>query len=234
MSDRALPKLLVSVRTAEEARAALAGGADLIDVKEPARGPLGPADVSVIREVLAAVAGQAPVSAALGEWLDGHDWQVPDGLTYAKWGLAGRSTLQSGTLLEMRTTDLAQFPVLAAYADWERANSPDPERLADEAIRYHFPGFLIDTAVKDGSSLLDWIEPAVLARIRFRLADAGIPMALAGSLDEKAIRNLAALEPDWFAVRGAACDGGRMGEISANRVRRLREVISEAGRPPAG
>ena len=35
---------LVSVRSPEEALAALEGGADLIDVKEPSRGPLGAAD----------------------------------------------------------------------------------------------------------------------------------------------------------------------------------------------
>ena len=33
--------LLVSVRNVEEALAALEGGASLIDVKEPSRGPLG-------------------------------------------------------------------------------------------------------------------------------------------------------------------------------------------------
>jgi (5-formylfuran-3-yl)methyl phosphate synthase len=234
MNPRPLPKLLVSVRSAAEARAALAGGADLIDVKEPARGAMGSADVSVIRGVLSDIGGRVPVSAALGEWLDGHDWHVPDGLTYAKWGLAGRSTLSSDTLLQIRTTCHALFPVLVAYADNERANSPDPDLLADAAIRYHFPAFLIDTAVKDGSTLLDWVEPAALARIRFRLADAGVPLALAGSLAEPAIRKLAALEPDWFAVRGAACDGGRMGEVSADRVRRLREVIADAAGTFAG
>ena len=61
------PRLLVSVRDAAEAEAALAGGADLIDVKEPSRGPLGRADAGVIRYVVKAVGGRAPVSAALGE-----------------------------------------------------------------------------------------------------------------------------------------------------------------------
>ena len=36
-------RLLVSVRSAAEAEEALAGGAALIDVKEPANGPLGKA-----------------------------------------------------------------------------------------------------------------------------------------------------------------------------------------------
>ena len=42
--DRDRPGLLVSVRSADEAIAALAGGADVIDVKEPNRGALGAAD----------------------------------------------------------------------------------------------------------------------------------------------------------------------------------------------
>ena len=68
-----MPGLLVSVRSADEARAALAGGADVIDIKEPGRGPLGRADEATWRAVRAEVAGRVPVSAALGElaaWLN--------------------------------------------------------------------------------------------------------------------------------------------------------------------
>ncbi|MBY0228781.1 MAG: (5-formylfuran-3-yl)methyl phosphate synthase, partial [Gemmataceae bacterium] len=36
-----MPGLIVSVRSADEARIALENGADLIDVKEPSRGALG-------------------------------------------------------------------------------------------------------------------------------------------------------------------------------------------------
>ena len=53
------PQLLVSVRDATEAAAALHGGAGLIDVKEPARGPLGRADAATIAAVVQTVAGRA-------------------------------------------------------------------------------------------------------------------------------------------------------------------------------
>ena len=56
-----MTRLLVSVRSAAEARTALAGGADVIDVKEPAHGSLGRASTEVIREVIDAVAGCVPV-----------------------------------------------------------------------------------------------------------------------------------------------------------------------------
>ena len=50
-------QLLVSVRSAEEAAAALAGGADLIDAKDPAAGPLGPVSLERFREIVVEVAG---------------------------------------------------------------------------------------------------------------------------------------------------------------------------------
>ena len=62
-----MTRLLVSVRSAAEAEAALAGGAALIDVKEPDRGALGRADDAVIADVVRAVAGRAPVSAAASQ-----------------------------------------------------------------------------------------------------------------------------------------------------------------------
>src|SRR5207244_7336185 len=48
---RTMTGLLVSVRSAAEAETALAGGADVVDVKEPRRGALGPADPSVWKQV---------------------------------------------------------------------------------------------------------------------------------------------------------------------------------------
>ena len=47
-----MTQLLVSVRSAEEAEAALAGGAHLIDIKEPTRGALGHADATTIADIV--------------------------------------------------------------------------------------------------------------------------------------------------------------------------------------
>lgn len=91
-----VPQLLVSVRNAAEARVALVGGCDILDVKEPLRGPLGMADPQEIAEVLqVACAGTAevPVSAALGDALDWEEEAevpgLPAGLSYVKLGTAG-------------------------------------------------------------------------------------------------------------------------------------------------
>src|SRR4051794_40361758 len=118
-------KLLVSVRSAEEALAALEGGADLIDVKEPNRGPLGRADDEVIEAVIKAVDGRAPVSAAMGELKDAGACRIPDlPLAYLKWGLAGCNGLPwRERLLELRESTVAQV-VPCAYADFQRAEAP--------------------------------------------------------------------------------------------------------------
>ena len=91
-----VPQLLVSVRNAAEARVALAGGCDILDVKEPLRGPLGMADPTEIAAVLQVAGGdtlEVPVSAALGDaWEWEHKIEVPKlpaGLGYVKLGTTG-------------------------------------------------------------------------------------------------------------------------------------------------
>lgn len=88
--------LLVSVRDAGEATAALAGGADLIDVKEPLAGSLGAASPDAVAGVVQAVAGRRPTSIALGELRDNASWSsyaarlTPSILPkFVKFGLAG-------------------------------------------------------------------------------------------------------------------------------------------------
>src|SRR5262245_7655648 len=84
--------LLISVRAAEEALAATAGVADMIDIKEADRGPLGAASREVWRDVLANVSGGRPVSCALGELVERDVFERAcgaTGMSFAKVGLAG-------------------------------------------------------------------------------------------------------------------------------------------------
>ena len=66
--------LLVSVRSVEEARAAVEGGCAVLDVKEPSRGPLGMADPQVIRDTVeCGRAAGVTTSMALGEVVEWTD-----------------------------------------------------------------------------------------------------------------------------------------------------------------
>lgn len=234
-------QLLVSVRSAEEAEAALAGGADVIDIKEPAHGPLGQADDAVLSDVVRYVAGRRPVSAALGELSDGAAPPETPGLAFVKWGLArwaGREDWQA--LLLAKAARLGgQGPrlVVAAYVDWENAAAPPLADVVSFALGW--PGWvlLLDTYAKDGvapgqaaqrhaATLFDWLTQRELDRLCARCRDAGVRIAVAGSLGSEEVPAVCRARPDWLAVRTAACLGGRHGTVSAQRVRRLRELLA--------
>ena len=231
------PGLLVSVRSPAEVEAAIAGGADLIDVKEPANGSLGVN--RALPEIARQVAGRKPVSAAVGELGELRDspaellsWAAEAGAQLVKVGLAGcqaretwRAELAGIVSMETKRSGSAQL-VVAAYADWERAEAPRVEDVAAFA-RQARCGFLIDTWLKDGTTLLDWLDAEEIGKLCHEFRRAELPIALAGSLGVDEIRRLRAARPDWFAVRGSVCDGGRGGEVNAELVRRIKVEFGE-------
>jgi (5-formylfuran-3-yl)methyl phosphate synthase len=228
--------LLVSVRSPEEAKAAVAAGATLIDVKEPANGPLGLAEPEVVGAVLEAVGKKVPVSAALGEWsptiLTDAVWHLELPLTYVKWGLAGyRDTPGWGEdLLDCRRAIKAGPEVVAvAYADHKKAKSIAAEDVAKFAKRYKFKAFLLDTFLKDGKTLLNHLKLEDITAIVTSLKAGGVKVALGGSLTLDAAKKLLPCEPDWIAVRGAVCVGGkRDNELDPLRVRKFKELLASA------
>jgi uncharacterized protein (UPF0264 family) len=234
-----LAGLLVSVRSAAEAAVAVAGGAAVIDVKEPARGPLGCADPPVWQEVRAAVPCDLPVSVALGElveWTGAGRWLGPEafaGVAFRKLGLARADRDWEREWAALRA-GLGPGPswIAVVYADWKRARAPHPDAVREAALAApDCAGILIDT--------WDKTQPSPLAaddtwRRWFAAARRGRPMliALAGGLDREAIARLAPLGPDLFGVRGAACGGGdRQGTIGRQRVAVMVEAVNEALAP---
>jgi (5-formylfuran-3-yl)methyl phosphate synthase len=227
--------LLVSVRSAAEAIAALAGGAALIDVKEPDHGPLGRAPDAVIAEVVAMVAGRRPVSAALGELLDDRGETLPAGLSFVKWGLAGAASTPWGTALEGRC-GCGPAVVAVAYADWQCARAPSIDRVFAFAVERPGSVMLVDTHCKDvptrggrRPTLLDWLGIGEVVSLCAECRAAGVRIALAGSLGLTEIRLLSDARPDWFAVRGSVCNGGRGGCVDAAMVRELAGIIRRCG-----
>ncbi len=199
------PGLLVSVRSADEVEAALSGGADLIDVKEPTKGPLAPAEAEVVAGVISRVKGKVPVSAALGEWTpnaitDAH-WHLELKLNYVKWGLAGYSPRPGwgeDLLDTRRDLPVGMEMVAVAYADWERAKSIPPGELVRFAKRFRFKAFLLDTWGKDGKTLLDFATPAEVAELVESLKRVEIIVAIGGSLRPEHVKQLkAASQPAY-------------------------------------
>ena len=223
--------LLVSVRSAAEAEVALAGGADIIDVKEPRRGALGPADPSVWQEIQKAVSGRAITSAALGELIyDSVAGLAPQtaGFRFAKIGLAGCRT--RGDWMSRWNDAVGLLPpqvsaVPVAYADWRAADAPRPAAVMELAAVSPARLLLIDTHGKARGALCDHLPLAALVEIHQHAARLRVDLALAGSVDAAAVEMLLALQPAYFGVRGAACDGGRDGTIELARVKSLVKLV---------
>ena len=226
--------LLVSVRSADEVEAALSGGADLIDVKEPTKGPLGMAEAEVVAAVVAKVKKRVPVSAALGEWspeaITVAHWHLELKLDYVKWGLANYTPTPGWgeDILDTRRELPAGMEMVAvAYADWERAKSVPPAEIVKFAKRFRFKAFLLDTWNKDGKTLLDFLKPAEIAELLESVGRVGMKSAVGGSLRPEQVKQLKGVEPDWYAVRASACAGGkRDGAIDTARVKKWKAAIA--------
>lgn len=230
-----MPRLLVSVRSAEEAAVAISAGVDLIDVKEPGRGPLGAAHHDVVAAVTKAAKGKVPVSAALGEWTpnaitEAH-WQLKLPLQYIKWGLAGYGSGPGWgeDLLDTRRLVPAGIEVVAvAYADWQKAKCPSPAELVKFAKRFRYHAFLFDTFEKsDGTTLLDHLPLPALTELVTSLKRSDVKVALGGSLGLDAVKKLKPLAVDWLAVRGAVCVGGtRDGDLDPVRIKKWKDALA--------
>ncbi len=245
-----VPKLLVSVRSANEVPHALIGKADIIDIKETSRGSLGMADpeeIHKIRNELKAgistidnSSSDIPLSAALGEL---SDWgtesskqkQIPKlpELSFVKVGLAGMGNKSDWqrrlTDFQKRFSDHQQSPsnwVSVIYADWFRCNAPQPEEVIAFAINSKASVVLYDTSIKDGKSLFDHISTEQLKADVKKIQSFGIKVALAGSLQAESISKLITIQPDIVAIRGAACEkGNRTNSISANAISEFKQKM---------
>lgn len=239
--------LLVSVRSVDEAREALQGGADLVDLKEPMRGPLGAVEAEVMAQVLRLVAGRLPVSAALGELLDidvAAPGVLPAGLAFAKLGMAGcaaRARWPEAWARALHLLPRGTRPVAVVYADWPAALAPPPREVLQHARAVGCRGVLIDTFDKSAGSLLDHWTTAALADFLGEIRAAGLFSVLAGSLSCETIPRVLALAPRYIGVRGAACRGPRWSPIDGARVRRLARLVRgfeaqpvRPGNAPAG
>ena len=210
-------RLLVSVVSAEEARRALAGGADIIDVKDPNEGSLGAPSPRIVSEVVREVGGAAPVSVALGDLPNlPHTAALAargaalSGATYLKLGLRGVREVDDAVAL-VRAVGDALGPetavIAAAYAD---AGALDPPALAPAWLpelveRAAVSGVLVDTCVKDGRGLYHWLSEAELADLIARTRSAGATFGVAGQLTRGQLRRVPA---DVVGVRSAVCPGG--------------------------
>jgi len=238
--------LLVSVRSDEEATEAIAGGATIIDVKEPLHGSLGCASPDVIAKVAGVVGQDRPWTMACGELRDGGSFilehlrrtlamlpasAVPPAAV--KIGLAGMAGTDWRRDVQTLFSELPLGPerVIVAYADWASAMAPTPEEVIQAAVSNGCATLLIDTADKSARGLLS-LAPAGQVDGWLSLARReGLQVALAGRITIDEIDAAVALRPDVVALRSAVCSNGafgsgRLGNVCGQLVRRAATLCS--------
>ncbi len=238
-----LPRLLVSVRSVDEAEEALRGGADILDVKEPSRGSLGMAEDGVlcgIAEHLVTSNSSRPLSSALGEVIEWRERDaipaLPDRVTYAKLGLSGlgdsASWRDEWLQVRHRFESQRQSPlhwVAVAYADVEQASAPPLADVMEAAVATGCSGLLIDTFHKGNQTLADWCDQGLLNDVADRCHASRLFLALAGRLSRDSLRELINVAVDVIAIRSAACvESDRRASVHGPSVCSFREAIHRA------
>jgi uncharacterized protein (UPF0264 family) len=227
--SRRFTGMLASVTSVAESRLALDGGADIIDLKDPAAGALGALPLNLVRDVTAWVAGRTPVSATVGdlvnpsrdELLSAVEGLVDVGVDYVKVGFfAGQDVAAHlAAMCDCAKRGVPIIVVLFADVGW-------PSGMVARLAAHGVTGVMLDTAYKNGRSLLRHITEQELA---FFLRDAesrSLVTGLAGSLTEVDIGRLLPLKPGYLGFRGALCDGrNRLLGLDMRAIVRIRQAM---------
>lgn len=242
--EQSHPLLLVSPKDKKGALEAVKGGADIIDVKNPVEGSLGANFPWVIQEIRDIAPSGKIVSAAIGDIPDlpGTCSLAALGAAYAgadilKVGLKGPKTVEDATYLmdrvvrAVRTFDVHKVVVAAGYADAERINGIDPLTVPRIAKESHADFAMLDTAIKDGKQLFDFLPLSKLKEFVNTAHEFDLGAALAGSITRSDLELLAHVNVDVLGIRGAVCESDRRnGRITASAVKKFKEALKNVAR----
>jgi uncharacterized protein (UPF0264 family) len=227
----------------KEAEEAIAGGADIIDVKNPKEGALGANYPWVIKRIKEATPKNLKVSCTLGEV-----GNLPGSVSLAALGAAslGVDYIKVG-LYRIKAPEDAVFLLqtvsraakecnpkikiaVAGYADAEKIEAIDPMLIPEIAHKARVEIAMIDTSIKDGKNLFDHMSKDQLRKFVDLAHAFGLEAALAGSLRKCDLPAIYDLDADVAGLRGAACtDSNRVtGQITRKLVSDLVEVVRQA------
>ena len=215
-------KLLLSVVSAEEAKNVLQLGPDLLDIKNPEEGSLGAQFPWVLKEIVEVCQNSGTLcSATLG------DLQFKPGtaslaalgaascnVQYIKAGMFGIKTKDEATKMmlairkSVREVNDKALVVASGYADYKRFNGISYMELVKASLEAGCDGVMVDTAIKDGKNLFDCMNLDEIKLFIDAAKNAGLFVALAGSIRGDHLETLNALDPDIIGIRGAVCEKG--------------------------
>ena len=116
--------------------------------------------------------------------------------------------------------------VAAGYADAHRVGAVGPMEIPKVAKDAGCDLAMLDTAVKDGHTLFDYLDIDQLQEFVDEAHSYGLLTALAGSVKKEQLKPLHDIGCDVVGIRGAACVGGdrNTGKIHHTAVAELKEL----------
>ena len=229
-TDVLAPVFLASVRTPEEARQALSGGAGIIDCKDPEKGALGALTSPQIHAIVKAISERVLVSATIGDLPSDGAVMVKaaravaaTGADIVKVGFFGDGVPRDA-IAALGSADIGRAKLVAVLMADKHPDFGVIAALADAG----FAGVMLDTADKSSGALPDVLDSSRLSDFIARARASRLMAGLAGSLRAQHIAGLVALRPDVIGFRGALCDGGRTGQLDPARVQGVRDALDAA------
>jgi uncharacterized protein (UPF0264 family) len=226
--------LLASVTSAAEAELAIAGGADIIDLKDPQAGALGALSSSVIRDAVQVVAGRRTASATAGNLpmqprivADAAERIAGLGVDIVKVGFFPGGDPQACIAALGQLAAGGTRIVAVLFGD----TAPD-FALIDRLCDAGFAGAMLDTADKGAGGLRRHMDDDRLGAFVDRVRRGGMISGLAGSLTIDDVAPLCRLRPDYLGFRGALCSAGRTSTLEIERVRAVRSAMDRATDDP--
>ena len=224
----------------QEAREAIDGGADIVDVKNPREGSLGASFPWVIKQVRAAAPKEIEVSCTLGDVpnLPGTAalaalGAATTGVNYVKASLLSLKTFKDAVYLMQNVAkavkgfDSSIKVVAVGFADADRVGSVSPILIPKIARDSGCDVAMLDTSVKDDKSLLHFLTVKQLRNYVVEAHSYGLKTALAGSLKKQDLPTVSDIGADIVGLRGAACTNGdrKTGSITKGKVEELVQLV---------
>jgi dihydroneopterin aldolase len=220
--------MLASVTGPAEAEIAIAGGADLIDLKDPSQGAFGALPVGVVGETVKIIAGRRPVSAVVGDipmepaaLFEAASRMAETGVDYVKIGLLPSEAFAA--CIEALAPLAAKVNLVAAFfAD----QGPVDLMALGLLARHGFKAAMLDTAEKGAGRLMTHLGIADLSRFVEACREASLLSGLAGALETPDIARLLLLQPGFLGFRSALCQAGRRtAGLDPEAVKIVRDLI---------
>ncbi len=235
-------KALISIVSLEEAKIAIPAHPDILDVKNPQEGSLGAQFPWVLKDAVKESRGSGILcSATLGDLtykpgtasLSAYGAAMC-GVGYIKAGLHGISnydqalSMMNAIVQAVKMVDSNILVAASGYADYKRFGGLAYKDLIKAAQNSKSDIVMVDTAIKDGKSLMDALTYNEIEEFVEMAHEAGLQVALAGSIKKEHLQKLAGLNPDIIGVRGAVCrNADRNGKIDREMLEELLVYIKQ-------